>query len=193
MDLSIHLGREVCEMYGKYFDLQEGKLNSLIDKLSLSNTEIKIISSVTNKLSHAKQKDKQADFSNDEEMKRYIAHIHKNNPTIFEDLVKGVPDHLPHAELTTSGEAISVESMLNHSLKDVNMHNVQIDVMTEDQIDVIIQGLDGALKMHSADLNEHMMKINENYDNRSQMTENSRKVVQETGSLLESINRKMVR
>lgn len=186
-----HLGLEVVNCYTKYFDHHEAKLNGLIDKLAMSNVEVKIISDVMNKLSHAKQKDKQADFSQDEEMKRHIAHIHKNNPTIFEDLIKNFPDYLPEDNSEIS--EISVSGALDRSLKNVDMSRINIDVLKEDQIDVIVQGLDAELKAHSAELNHHMMKVNEAFDNRSQMTESARQVVKQASDLLESINRKMAR
>jgi flagellar hook-basal body complex protein FliE len=188
-----NIGFEMVKCYALYFDHHEKKLHDLIDKLAKSNIEIKIISDVMNKLSHAKQKDKKADFTKDATMKRYITHIHKNNPTIFENLIKGFPEHLPAEDQAeaAAGKEITLEDVLNDSLKSIDMSKIKIDVLTEEQIDVIVQGLDGQLKMHSADLNESMMKINENYDNRSQMTENARQVVKQSGDLLESINRKM--
>jgi hypothetical protein len=187
-----HLGLEVVKCYAMYFDHQENKLHGLIDNLATSNAEIKIISHVMNRLSHGKQQDKKVDFTKDETMKRYIAHIHKNNPTIFDGLIKGVPEHHESAGAKeTSEREITLDSLLNESLKNVDMRGISIDVLTEEQIDIVVQGLDGQLKMHTAELNEHMMKINEHYDNRSQMTEHARQVVKQSGDLLESINRKM--
>ncbi len=190
INLNLHPGLEMVNCYNTYFDYQETQLNGLIDKLSKTNIEIKIISDVMNKLAHVKQKDKKADFSNDETMKRYIAYIHKNNPTIFDGLIKGFPEHLTDDESVASQE-INLEDVLNEALKNFDMSKIKIDVLTEDQIDVVVQGLDGELKMKSADVNEHMMKINEKYDNRSQMTENANKVLKETEDLMASINRKM--
>lgn len=184
-----HLGLEVVNCYMKYFDHHEAKLNGLIDNLARSNVEVKIISDVMNKLSHAKQRDKQADFSQDEEMKRHIAHIHKNNPTIFEGLIQNFPDYFPEDQGEL--EEISVSGVLHHSLKHVDMSRINIDALKEDQIDVVVQGLDAELKAHSSELNHHMMKINEAFDNRSQMTESARQVVKQANDLLESINRKM--
>jgi hypothetical protein len=186
-----HLGLEVVNCYTKYFDHHEAKLNGLIDKLAMSNVEVKIISDVMNKLSHAKQRDKQADFSKDEEMKRHIVYIHKNNPTVFENLIQNFPDYFPEDDAAVS--EITVDGVLNHGLKNVDMSRINIDVLKEDQIDVVVQGLDAELKSHSAELNHHMMKVNEAFDNRSQMTESARTVVKQANDLLESINRKMAR
>lgn len=189
-----HPGLEMVNCYSAYFDLHENKLHGHIDHLHRSNLEIKVISDVMNKLSHAKQKDKKADFSSDETMKRYIVHIHKNNPTIFEDIVKGFPEYLPEEDKDgVAAAGMTLEDVLNDSLKNIDMGQIKIDTLTEEQIDVIVQGLDGQLKMHSADLNESLMKINEAYDNRSQMTEHSRQVLKQSGDFLESINRKMAR
>ncbi len=186
-NLNLHPGLEMVNCYTKYFDCQETQLNSLIDKLSKTNIEIKIISDVMNKLAHVKQKDKKADFNNDEKMKRYIAYIHMSNPTIFDGLIQGIPEHFTNDEPIDGQD---IEDVLNERLKYIDMSKVKFDVLTEDQIDVVVQGLDGELKMKSADVNEYMMKINEKYDNRSQMTENANKVLKETSDLLASINRK---
>jgi hypothetical protein len=192
-NMNQHIGLEAVKCYEKYFDYQEKKLHGFIDKMSHANIEIKIISDVMNKLSHGKQKDKQCDFTNDEQMKSYIAHIHKNNPTIFDGLVQGLPDHIapPSKELALHGDDITLHNVLNETLRDINLRNVTIDILKEEEIDIIVQGLDGQIKMHTADLNEQMLKINENYDNRSQMTEHARQVIKQSGDLLESINRKM--
>ena len=47
------------------------------------------------------------------------------------------------------------------------------------------------LKMLSADLNEIMMKINNKYEDRSQMTENARMVLKEADDLIKSILHKI--
>jgi hypothetical protein len=186
-DLSINPGLEMVNCFNKYFDLHETKLHDLIDNMTTANIEIEIISDVMNKLSHAKRSKKEADFSQDEKMKSYIAHIHKNNPTIFDSLVKGIPDHLPHDESPSA----SVEKHLSKSLAGIHMSEIKIDVLNEEMIDAITQGLDSQMKRHSADLNETMMYINEKYDSRSQMVENARQIVKQAGDLSESINRKM--
>lgn len=192
MGLSINLGAEMVNCYTKYFDLQESKLNGLIDKMANANIETKIVSDVMNKLSHAKQRKENADFSEDETMKRYVAHIHKNNPTIFADFIQGFPEYLGQDENAPVAVS-SVEEHLDYSLRDINLSAITIEPLSEEMIDVVIQGLDGQLKMYSADLNEQMMKINDCYDNRAQMTENARQVLKQASDLLESINRKMVK
>jgi hypothetical protein len=194
-----HLGLEMVKCYDAYFTHQESKLHALIDKLATSNVEIKIISHVMNKLSHAKQRDKKIDLTHDEAMKRYITHIHKNNPTIFDGLIQGFPEHHFSPEDSTgnpkdsTGQEISLDGVLNDSLRHIDMGKINIGTLTEEQIDIVVQGLDGQLKMHTADLNDSMMKINEHYDNRSQMSEQARQVIKQAGDLLESINRKTVR
>ncbi len=179
-----------CSM--KYFDLQDAKLNDLITKLSVFNIEIKVISDLMNKLSHGKQKDKQADFTEDETMRAHITHIHKNNPTIFEDLIKGFPDYIPEEDVSSSG-SITLEEHLQKSLKNIDMNQIKIDVLSEEQIDVIIQGLDAELKMYSADMNEHLMKINNVYEDRGQMSENTRQIIKQASDFIDSINRKIGR
>ena len=62
--------------------------------------------------------------------------------------------------------------------------------MTEDEINTVLQGLDSELKMLAADLNEALMKVNNKYEDRAQMTENARQVVKEAGDHIASIIRK---
>lgn len=190
-----HPGAAMVDCYNKYFDLQEKKLNGLINDLHKTNLETKILSDVMNKLAHGKQKDKKVDFNNDETMKRYIAHIHKSNPTIFEGYIHGFPDHIPDDQKddgSVAGE-ISLEELLEKSLRNIDLSKITFDVMDEAQIDVLTQGIDGQLKMHSADLNQYLMQINNTYDEKSQMTENARRVIDQARDLIKSINDKMAR
>jgi len=162
-------GLAMVECYSKYFEQMEGKLGGLIDRLSRSNGEIKILSDVINRLSHAKNRQGDIDFSKDEQMVRWITHIHKNNPTIFGDHVIGFPEEgVPHYD----NGATTVEGILESSLSYIDLSKIRIDLHDRDQINICIQGLDAELKNHTADLNEQMMKINNTYDDRAQMTEN---------------------
>ena len=54
------------------------------------------------------------------------------------------------------------------------MGNIQIDALSEDDTDIVIQGLDAEMRMLTADLNECLMRVNNKYEDRSQMTENAR-------------------
>lgn len=186
-----HPGAAMVDCYAKYFDFQETKLNGLINNLAKSNMEIKVLSDVMNKMAHAKQKDKKADFSNDEMMKRYIVHIHKNNPTIFDGLIHGFPEYIPDEE-KMDGE-MSLDEMMDHNLRNVDMSRITLDVFNEEMIDVVTQGIDGQLKMHSADLNQFLMNINNAYDEKSTMSENARRVIDQARDLMKSINDKMSR
>ncbi len=184
----------ITGLYINYLDMEEEKLNNqYIDGMTKTNIEIKILNAVMNKLSHAKKGDKGMDFSNDETMKRYIAHIHKNNPTIFEELIKGVPEQGDPVENSLKGEEITLENVLNNSLKDINMSGVKIETLTKDHIDVIVQGLDAQLKMHTADLNELMMRTQSNLEERSKLTDFSREAVKMGGELNKSIISKSVK
>ncbi len=184
----------VGKLYPAYFDAQEAKVNALIDRMAYSNIDIKILSDITNKLSHAKKKGKGIDFSNDMEMRRYVAYIHMKNPTIFAEQIHGVPGESPIAdEDLFKGEDITLENVLDKTLSGIEISNVKIDKLSEDQIDVILQGLDAQSEEYSTDLNECLMKIKDKYDNRAQMTEHARQIVKQSSDLLESINRKMGR
>lgn len=187
--MSYNVGLEMVNCYTKYFDHQENNLHGLIDKLATTNNQIKIVSDLINKLSHARKKDQETDFLDDATLKRYIAYVHLQNPTIFEGIIQGFPDYLPETSMT--GSTLSLEEMLKESLKHIDLSGISISPLSEDQVDIVVQGLDGQLKAYNADLNEHMMHINKLYDDRSQMTECGRKVVETSSNLLDHINRKM--
>jgi hypothetical protein len=185
-----HIGLEMVKCYGKFYEYHEKDLKKRIDMLATSNINIKIISDVINKLSHDKQKDKESDFSDNEMMKRYVIHLHKSNPTIWAELIKGFPEYLPSDE-TSSIQDITLEKVLEDSLKNIDMSKIRIQTLNEEQIDIVIAALEGLLKQHSADVNEHLLHLDEKYDLRSQMTEAARKMIEEDGNFKGSINRKM--
>lgn len=195
INLNLNPAAEMLQCFQLRYNHDEVELNELLGKLETMNSKIKIITDVMNRLVHAKQKDEKIDFSKDETMKRYIAFIHRNNPHIFEDLVKGIPDHTyaNDEDLAALGQKVTLEDVLNNSLKDIDLNKVAISPLTEDQIDVIIQGLDGELKMHSADVNKFMMQISYKYDERSPLTESARKMLDQANGLLERMNQHMAR
>lgn len=193
-----NLGLELTQCYTKYFDAREAEINGLIDSLKMTNIQIKIISDVMNKLAHGKQDDKKVDLNDNEVAKKCAYLIHLRNASVFEDKIHGVPEDgltldqkLKEIvnELRNAGYSDS-EINLNAILDKVQVGDIKIDVLSEDQIDVVIQGLDAETKSLTADLNEHMMKINNKYEDRSMMTENARKVLEEAARLIESIIRK---
>lgn len=204
--MGIYLGHnpalEMVNCYQKYFDLQETELNKLIDKLKVSNLQIKVISDVMNKLAHAKKRDKKFDPINDEQAKMYAYLVHLRNPTIFEGKVHNVSDTEGGLEekMTAAIAQLREEGMnddqidLNAILTKIGMDpEVQFDALDEAEIDVVVQGLDAELKMLNADLNERLMNINSKYEDRSQMTENARQVVKEADELNKSIIQKTSR
>ncbi len=190
-----NIGLEVTNCYVQYFDHREKELNGLIDQLKMTNIQVKIISDVMNKLSHSKQKDKQADFNNDEIAKKYAYLIYLRNPTVFEDKIHGIQE--TDINLDQKLQEI-VNQMREDGFSESDIHlgtildrifpgNIQIDILSEDQIDIVIQALDAETKMLTADLNEQMMKINNKYEDRSQMTENARQVLKEADDHIKSI------
>lgn len=196
-----NIGLELTNCYTKYFDHREVELNGLIDTLKMANMQIKIVSDVMNKLSHAKpDDDKRADLSNDELYKKCAYLIHLRNSTVFEDKIHGVEDGMTLDlklqeivdQLKNDGYSEN-EIDLGAILGKIDVGNIQIDVLSEDEIDIVIQGLDAETKMLTADLNECMMKINNKYEDRSQMTENARQVLKEAGEHIQSIIHKTVR
>ena len=161
----------------------------------MTNIQIKIMSDVMNKLAHAKDKDKQADFNNDEIAKKCAYLIHLRNDSIFEDKIhggdaSGITLDQKLQEIVDDLKAAGVpESQINLTaiLDRINVAGITIDILSEDQIDIVIQGLDAETKMCTADLNECMMKINNKYEDRSQMTENARQVLKEADEHVKSI------
>lgn len=198
-NINLNPALEMVNCYTKYFDLQEKELNKLIDKLKVSNIQIKVISDVMNKLAHGKQKDKKFDPAGDEQARMYAYLIHQRNPTIFEGKIHGVPadetgleERLTTAiaELREEGRGEDLDAILAKLGIDPS---VQFDALDEAEIDVVVQGLDAELKMLNADLNERLMNINSKYEDRSQMTENARQVVKEADELNKSIIQKSSR
>jgi hypothetical protein len=194
-----NMGLEITQCYQKYFDHREVELNKLIDGLKVTNIQVKIMQDVMNKLSHAKQKDKKIDLSNDEVAKKYAYLAYLRNPTIFEGKVGNAPI-----------EEISLEQKLNEiidqlredGVPDAEIHlgmiiekvhcdpNLQFEPLDESAIDVVVQGLDAELKSLGADLNKQLMDINSKYEDRSQMTENAKQVLKEADELNKSIIQK---
>ena len=186
----------MVDTYVKYFDHRDAKLHELINGLQQSNLEMKLINDLMNKLAHGKQKDKQVDFNNDQLARKlaYLAHL--NNRTVFEDKIQGVPDNGETlkgklkeiiADLKTSG--VPEYEIDHHAILDrVQVpHTMKISTLSEADIDIVIQGLDGTAKEVNADLNKSLMDINRDYDDIAQMTEQARKVVDESNQHVKSI------
>lgn len=189
-----NIGLELTNCYTKYFEHREGELNGLIDSLKMTNMQVKIVSDVMNKLAHGKQSDKKADLNDDEIAKKCAYLIHLRNSSVFDDKMHGVEEGMTLdqklqdiiAQLREDGYSDS-EINLGAILDKVQVGHVNIDVLSEEEIDVVIQGLDAETKMLTADLNECMMKINNKYEDRSQMTENARQVLKEADEHNKSI------
>jgi hypothetical protein len=190
--IGYNLGYEVLKCYDKYFDAREKELNHLIDSMQRINIDIKVISTVMNKLAHAKS-DKKTDLNQDEQLKKCAYLIHRHNPSIFGEKIHGVLGDGPTLEILfeeMQKEGLSdAEININTILERVNASQIKFDELDEDQLDIFIQGLDGNTKMLTSDLNEMMMKLNNKYEDRSTMTENARKVVEDADRHLESLAR----
>jgi len=194
-----NLGLEMVNCYQKYFDHREAELNGLIDKMKVSNIQIKVISDVMNKLAHGKQKDKKFDISNDETTKKLVYLVHMRNPSVFEEKIHNLP--VEELDLEQKLHAI-IDQLREEGLPDGSIHlgsimekieldsNVRFDVLDESAIDVVVQGLDSELKMLNADLNKHLMDLSSKYDDRTKMTESANQTVKEAGELSKSIIQK---
>jgi hypothetical protein len=194
-----NIGLEITSCYQKYFDHRELELNKLIDGLKVTNIQIKIMSDVTNKLAHAKQKDKKLDISNDEIARKCAYLVHLRSSTVFEGKIHNLP--VEDSNLEQKLNEI-IEKLRGEGIPDNEIHlgsildrfncdsNICFDVLDESAIDVVVQGLDAELKMLNADLNKQLMDINSKYEDRSQMTENARQVLKEADELNKSIIQK---
>lgn len=197
-----NIGLEITNCYQKYFDYREIELNTMINKLKVTNIQIKIISDVMNKLAHAKQSDKQIDISNDEIAKKYAYLVHLRNSSILDGKIHNLP--VEESDLEQKLNEI-IDQLHEEGMDDTQINlgtilerfncdqNIRFDVLDEGTIDVVIQGLDAELKMLNADLNERLMNINSKYEDRSQMTENARQVLKEADELNKSIIQKTAR
>lgn len=197
-----NIGLEMVNCYQKYFDHREMELNSLIDKMKVSNIQIKVISDVMNKLAHGKQKDKKFDISNDETAKKLAYLIHMRNPSIFEDKIHNLP--VVDGDLEQKLHEI-IGQLREEGLPEGSIHlgsilekveldsNIRFDNLDESAIDVVVQGLDSELKMLNADLNKHLMDLSSKYDDRTKMTESANQTVKEAGELNKSIIQKTAR
>ncbi|MGC1878425.1 MAG: hypothetical protein WA347_08985 [Rhabdochlamydiaceae bacterium] len=194
-----NIGLEITGCYQKYFDHRETELNKIIDSLKVTNLQIKVMSDVMNKLTHAKQTDKKFDLSKDETARKYAYLVHLRNPTVFENKIH----NLPVADYDLEQKITEIIAQLKEEgVPDQQIHlgiimekfpfdsNIRFDVLNEETIDVVVQGLDAELKMLNADLNERLMNINSKYEDRSQMTENARQVLKEADELNKSIIQK---
>lgn len=75
-------------------------------------------------------------------------------------------------------------------LSKVDVSHVSFDILTEEDIDDAIRGLDAETKMYANDLNDIMMRINSKHDDRATMTENARQVIKEASEHIQSIQRR---
>jgi hypothetical protein len=195
-----NIGSEITNCYQKYFDNRETELNKLVDTLKVTNIQIKIMSDVTNKLAHAKQKGKEFDISNDEIARKYAYLVHLRNPSIFEGKIHNLP-----VEDSTLEQKLNeiIEQLRKEGVPDNGIHlgaildkfncdrNILFDALgDESAIDVVVQGIDAELKMLNADLNKQLMDISSKYEDRAQMTENARQVLKEASALITSIIQK---
>lgn len=196
-----NLGLEMTKCYAGYFDHHETHSNELITTMKLKNIELKVMSDLTNKLTQAKLSKKPLDINGDEIAKKLAYLVHLSNPSILENVIHNTPieESNLHQRLTEIHQRLHKDGVcdanidLDLILAHINVDNIRVDSLSEDAIDVIIQGVDSETKMITTDLNENMMYINRNYDDRSQMTEQARQILKEADELNKSIISKTAR
>lgn len=176
-----------------YLELHDRRIHDMISQLAVGNIEIKMINELINRLAHAKHDDKKADFSNDQTMRQYIAHIHKSDPSIFHGHIQGFPDYIPEEEEDAPSTTITLNEHLNKSLKNIDLDQISIDVFDDDQIEIILDGLDGKLKDHSSTMSQVLTQVNNAYDERNKMTDSAERIIKESRDFIESLNRKVGR
>lgn len=148
-------------------DVHEGQVHGILDKINSINSEIRIITDLMNKLTHAKKNTQGADFSEDEQAMEWIEHIHARNPSIFES-------RIPTANGKVSVTAVSPKEA-RHIYK------------SADDIEPVIKGLDAELKILSAELNESFMQYQSKTDSTSKISESARKGLEEAAQHIRSI------
>lgn len=193
--IGYNIGLELVNCYNKAFDKHEVDLHQVINKIKDNNIQLKIMNDVMNKLSHAKP-EKKADFSQDEEAKKFLYIIHNRNGSILgEELFSNLPAINPTLneiidEMRKEGikeDDINLPSILER----VNINGIQFNpISSEEDIDTVIQGLDAEIKMINADQNELMLHFSSKVEDRSSLTENARQVLKEYGEGVSSIIRK---
>jgi hypothetical protein len=196
-----NVGLELMNCYTKTFDHREVKLHELIDNLKMINIRGEIVDTLMNKLSHAKRDDeKRADLINDEMVVKCAYLLHLRNTTIFEEKIHGVEGDmtldrkLQEIVDQLKGDGVPEKEInLAAVLDKIEVGSVQIDALSEDDVDILIQGLDAEAKIVPADLNECMMKVNNEYENRSQLTESARQLLKTVIEHTESIIHRTVR
>ncbi len=163
-----NMGMVWTEFCCKAEEVNEKTLNDIIDKIHETNNEIRIITDLMNKLTHAKKDNKGADFSEDEKAMEWIEHIYARNPTIFESRTA-----------TTNGKFTIGNTVSNREARHI--------YKSTDDIEPVIKGLDAELKILSADLNENLMKIQSKTDSNSKVSESARRGLEEATQHIKSI------
>lgn len=191
-----NIGLELLKCYDKSFDHRETQLNELVNTIKKNNIDIKVISDLMNRFTNAKP-DKKADFSKDENAKKCLYLLHLRNPTVLgEEAVTNRPaveKSLSEIVDEMMAEGIPLNQItLPAVLERVNADHIQFPVFSSaEDIDVVTQGLEAELKMLNADQNELMLKFSSKTEDRSTLTENARRVLQEANDLIKSINANM--
>ena len=134
------------------------------------------MSGVINELSHAKLKKAPLDVSKNPSLLRDILHIHIHNPTIFSDLIQGLPEDFQER---------SVEELLEMGLT--------FAPLKEDALDVILRGLDSEVKMHTTDVHEQMQRVQRYWDDKARVVEITKSVLETQKSEIDYILNKMGR
>ena len=81
--IGYNLALEFLNAQQKAFDFTENKIGDLITTLSTLNDENRDLQKMISSLTHAKKDKKDADFTQDQEMKDTIQRLHVLNPQIF--------------------------------------------------------------------------------------------------------------
>lgn len=79
-----NLGKEVCNVYDRYFDLMEKRLHAHTDELEVVNQKMRHVATLMNALTHEQMEYKKANFSSNGEVRAAIDAIHEYNPTLFQ-------------------------------------------------------------------------------------------------------------
>lgn len=130
------------KVHGHSASPKERELHDKIDVLDNVNKNIRTISDLMSALTHEQKLYKKADFSSNEEVKKWIDELYALNPKIFESGNEKGSDYDPKAR---------------YIFKD------------EESIKAVTQALDAETKMQSADANKILMEIQHAYSDRGDL------------------------
>ncbi len=159
----------VQELCCKAEEVNENRLHAILDKIHQANDDIRIMTSLMNKLTHAKKNNQGADFSDDNETIQWIEHIYERTPSIFDSRIPNANGKIP------------VNAVSNREARHIYQNN--------DAIEPVIKALDAELKVLGNELSEQLYMVQSRTDSNSKVIESSQKGLDEATQHVKDILR----